>query len=156
MKVNLIAVGKKMPSWVGAGFREYAKRMPAELSLNLIEISAVKHTKNLSAQQILEREGKQILAAIPANNYVVALDVRGKNFSTEHLAEQLQMWRENARDVSLLVGGPEGLSDECLNRADFKWSLSKLIFPHPLVRVIIAEQLYRAFTILSHHPYHRG
>lgn len=156
MRLNLIAVGKRMSSWVDAGFREYAKRMPAELSLNLIEISAVKHAKNLNAQKILEREGKQVLAAIPANNYVVALDVRGKTFSTEQLAEQLQAWRENARDVSLLVGGPEGLSDECLNRADFKWSLSKLTFPHPLVRVIIAEQLYRAFTILSNHPYHRG
>jgi 23S rRNA (pseudouridine1915-N3)-methyltransferase len=154
MKINLIAVGKKMPSWVDVGFKEYARRMPSELSLNLIEISAVKRTKNLNAQQILEREGKQILAAIPANDYVIALDVRGKSFSTEQLAKQLQMWRENARDISLLVGGPEGLSNECLNRADFKWSLSKLTFPHPLVRVIIAEQLYRAFTILSHHPYH--
>lgn len=156
MKINLIAVGKKMPFWVDVGFKEYAKRMPPELSLNLIEVAASKHTKSLNTKQIIEREGKQILAVIPVNNYVVALDVCGESFSTERLAEQLQSWRESARDISLLIGGPEGLSVECLNRADFKWSLSKLTFPHPLVRVIIAEQFYRAFTILSQHPYHRG
>jgi len=155
MNINLIAVGKKMPSWIDSGFKEYAKRMPAELSLNLIEVMAVKNTKNFNLQQILEREGRKILAAIPANNYVVVLDVRGKRFSTEKLAEQLQIWRENARDISLLVGGPEGLSERCLARAELKWSLSSLTFPHSLVRVIVAEQIYRAFSILSYHPYHR-
>jgi 23S rRNA (pseudouridine1915-N3)-methyltransferase len=156
MKINLIAVGRKMPSWVDKGFQEYIRRLPKELSLNLIEVAGVKHTKNLKSQQILEREGQQILAAIPANNFVIALDVAGKSFSTEDLAMQLQKWRENARDISLLVGGSEGLSDECLNRADLRWSLSPLTFPHLLVRVIVAEQLYRASCILSGHPYHRG
>lgn len=155
MKINLIAVGKKMPLWIDKGFQEYAKRMPKELSLNLIEVASVKNTKNLNVQQILAREGQKILAAIPTNNYVVALDVRGKNFSTEELAVQLQKWRENARDISLLIGGPEGLSDVCFTRSDFRWSLSKLTFPHPLVRIMIAEQIYRAWTVLVGHPYHR-
>jgi len=155
MKINLIAVGKKMPTWVDKGFQEYVKRTPKELSLNLMEVASIKNTKNLNVQQILTREGQKILAAIPANSYVVALDVRGKSFSTQELATQLQKWRENARDISLLIGGPEGLLDECLKRAEFRWSLSPLTFPHPLVRVIIAEQLYRAWTILAGHPYHR-
>ena len=156
MKFNLIAIGEKMPAWINTGFNEYAKRMPQELSLNLIEVSAVKRTKNINIKQLLEREGQRILKAIPANNYVIALDVGGKSFSTEQLAVQLQKWREDARDISLLVGGPEGLSGECLRRAEFKWSLSPLTFPHTLVRVIIAEQFYRAYSILSRHPYHRS
>jgi 23S rRNA (pseudouridine1915-N3)-methyltransferase len=156
MKINLIAVGEKMPAWINAGFNEYAKRMPQELSLNLIEISAAKRTKNINIKKLLDREWQRILKAISANNYVIALDVGGKFFSTEQLAVQLQKWREDARDISLLVGGPEGLSDECLQRAEFKWSLSPLTFPHTLVRVIIAEQFYRAWSILSRHPYHRG
>jgi len=156
MKFNLIAIGEKMPAWINTGFNEYAKRMPQELSLNLIEVSAVKRTKNINIKQLLEREGQRILKAIPANNYVIALDVGGKFFSTEQLAVQLQKWREDARDISLLVGGPEGLSGECLRRAEFKWSLSPLTFPHTLVRVIIAEQFYRAYSILSRHPYHRS
>lgn len=156
MKINLIAVGKKMPVWVGKGFQEYVKRMPKELSLNLVEVAGVKNTKNLNVQQIIGCEGKQILQAIPTNNYVVALDIAGKSFSTEQLAMQLQKWRENSRDISILIGGAEGLSDECLNCCEFRWSLSKLTFPHPLVRVIIAEQIYRAWTILAGHPYHRS
>lgn len=156
MKLNLIAVGKKMPSWIESGFKEYVKRFPTELSLNLFEVAGIKHTKNLNVQQIIERESQQLLAVIPKNNYVVALDVSGAHFSTEDLAIQLQKWRESARDISLLIGGPQGLSGECLGRADFRWSLSQLTFPHPLVRVIIAEQFYRAWTILTGHPYHRA
>lgn len=155
MKINLIAVGKKTPAWVEGGFKEYRKRLSAELTLNLIEIPGTKNAKNINTQEVVKRESEKILAAIPPNNYIIALDVAGKSFSTEELALQLQRWRENARDISLLIGGACGLSDECLHRADLRWSLSPLTFPHQLVRIIVAEQLYRAWSILTHHPYHK-
>jgi 23S rRNA (pseudouridine1915-N3)-methyltransferase len=155
MAINLIAIGKKMPPWVNQGFQEYTKRMPTEFNLNLIEISASKRTKNTDIQRAITREGNLMLQAIPTKQNVIALDLSGKSWKTEELAKQMQLWREDGRDVSLLIGGPEGLSQECLARAETKWSLSPLTFPHPLVRVIVAEQLYRAWSILNHHPYHR-
>jgi 23S rRNA (pseudouridine1915-N3)-methyltransferase len=155
MQINLIAVGKKMPQWINHGFATYAKRMPPDIRLNLIEIQAVKRTKNSDITHILEREGKQILCMIPKTQRIIVLHVQGKLFSTEQLAMQMQQWREDARNVNLIIGGPEGLSQECLDRAELAWSLSPLTLPHPLVRVIVAEQLYRAWSILSHHPYHR-
>jgi len=156
MNINLIAIGNKMPHWVNEGYQEFSKRLPNEFKLNLVEILALKRTKNTNINQIIEQEGKALLAAVPKNNRIIVLDIEGKSWSTEKLAENLQQWREESRDISLLIGGPEGLSDECLKKAEIKWSLSDLTFPHPLVRVIVAEQLYRAWTILTNHPYHRG
>ncbi len=156
MKLNLLAVGTKMPSWVTDGYQEYAKRMPRECSLHLHEIAPAKRGKSGNALQWMSEESERLLAAIPNDHHVVALDVKGKTWSTEQLAGQLQGWQLDGRDVSLIVGGPDGLSEDCLKRANQIWSLSTLTFPHPLVRIVMAEQLYRAWTILQNHPYHRA
>ena len=156
MKLNLYAVGQKMPQWVTDGYHEYARRMPRECQLNLQEIAPAKRGKTGSSVQWMQEEGKRILTSLPDNNHVVALEVGGRNWSTEQLAEQLKNWQASGRDVSLLVGGPDGLPPECRQRADQLWSLSSLTLPHPLVRIIVAEQLYRAWTVLQNHPYHRA
>ncbi|MDO8828155.1 23S rRNA (pseudouridine(1915)-N(3))-methyltransferase RlmH [Methylophaga sp.] len=156
MKLNLLAVGQKMPQWVTEGYNEYARRMPRECQLLLQEIAPAKRGKSGSANQWMQEEGKRIMTALPENDYVVALEVGGRNWSTEQLAEQLKNWQASGRDVSLLIGGPDGLSRECQQRADQQWSLSNLTLPHPLVRIVVAEQLYRAWTVLQNHPYHRA
>jgi|SRR5690554_1769355 len=155
MRLNLLAVGQKMPQWVTEGYSEYARRMPRECQLILQEVAPAKRGKSGSPKQWMQEEGKRIMTALPDNDYVVALEVGGRNWSTEQLAEQLKNWQASGRDVSLLVGGPDGLSVECQQRADQHWSLSSLTLPHPLVRIIVAEQLYRAWTVLQNHPYHR-
>ncbi len=156
MQLQLIAVGKQMPPWVQTGFTEYAKRLPSPWSLPLTEISRAERTKNADLPRLISAEGKQMLAAIPQGHYVIALDVKGTSWSTEQLAEKLSHWQmDGVRGISFLVGGPEGLAPACLERADMHWSLSALTLPHPLVRVILAEQLYRAWSVLQGHPYHR-
>jgi 23S rRNA (pseudouridine1915-N3)-methyltransferase len=156
MKLNLLAVGNKMPGWVNEGYQEYAKRLPRECQLSLQEITPAKRGKSGSAAQWMEEEGERILAAIPNNHHVVSLEVTGKPWRTEQLAEQMEHWLADGRDVSLMVGGPDGLSQKCRQRADQKWSLSALTLPHPIVRIVLAEQLYRAWTVLQNHPYHRA
>jgi len=155
MKIKLIAVGSKMPDWVEKGFHTYAQRMPRDCLLELIEIPVAKRSKNQLAQQWMEKEGELILKAIDKTDWVVALDVKGQNWSTPQLAEQLNQWRLKGGNVALLVGGPDGLSPAALARADSRWSLSALTLPHPLVRVILAETLYRAWSVTVNHPYHR-
>jgi 23S rRNA (pseudouridine1915-N3)-methyltransferase len=145
-----------MPAWVVDAYREYAKRLPRECSLQLVEIPLGKRRKSPGSRQATDEEGQQMLAALPKDCTVIALDVRGNSWSTEELAVRLQDWLGSGRDVALLVGGPDGLSAACLARADLKWSLSSLTYPHPLVRVVLAEQLYRAWTINTGHPYHRS
>ena len=156
MKLHLLAVGQKMPAWVEQGFQEYAQRMPVEARLELKEIAPGKRGKNADIKRIVQEEGQRLQAAIPKNTHIVVLDVKGRNWSTEQLANRLGEWMQSGQDVSLLVGGPEGLSAECLALAQERWSLSALTFPHPLVRIILAEQLYRAWSVLRHHPYHRA
>jgi 23S rRNA (pseudouridine1915-N3)-methyltransferase len=155
MKLNLLAVGTKMPAWVSEGYQEYAKRLPRECSLHLQEIAPAKRGKSGSATQWIKEESERLLASIPDNHHVIALDVKGKSWTTEQLASQLENWQADGRDVTLLIGGPDGMSDECLQRADQRWSLSALTLPHPLVRIVMAEQLYRAWTVTQNHPYHR-
>jgi 23S rRNA (pseudouridine1915-N3)-methyltransferase len=155
MQINLIAIGKRMPEWVTTGYQEYAKRMPSDFKLQLFEISAQKRSKESGLLKALQQEEEQMLTAIPKENLTIALDVKGKMWDTYQLAQLLQKWHDQNIDISLLIGGPEGLTLNCLKRADLLWSLSPLTFPHPLVRIIVAEQLYRAWSILSHHPYHR-
>ena len=155
MKITLIAVGRKMPGWVEEGFSEYARRMPRECSLSLVEVEAEKRGRSSSPARWMESEGKRIISALPKGDMVVALDVKGVSWSTEKLSSSLGKWMQSGVGVSLLVGGPDGLSQDCLQRAQQQWSLSKLTLPHPLVRVVVAEQLYRAWTILNNHPYHR-
>lgn len=155
MNIHLIAVGTRMPAWIQAGYEEYAKRLTLDCRLKLIEITAGKRTKNSDVARILQEEGERTLAHIPSNSLVIALDVKGQNWDTPTLAQQLNKWQHDGRDVSLLIGGPEGLAANCLATAEKKWSLSALTFPHPLVRIIVAEQLYRAWSLLKGHPYHR-
>lgn len=155
MKIDLIYVGKKSPVWVSSGFNEYVKRLPSNCTLNLIEIALCKRTKNADLKRLQQQEGEQMLAAIPPNAHIIALDERGDNWNTMQLANHLTRWMQEYSRVVLLVGGPEGLAPACLQRAHQHWSLSALTLPHPLVRIIIAEQIYRAWTILNNHPYHR-
>lgn len=155
MKMHLIAVGKKMPTWVEQGYQEYTKRLPSDFNLNLIEIEPGQRNKNLDVRRALQQEEEKILKAIPESSFVVALAIQGQNWDTEQLAKKLETWRLHHAHICFLVGGPEGLSETCLKRAHAQWSLSALTLPHPLVRVVLAEQLYRAYTLITHHPYHR-
>jgi 23S rRNA (pseudouridine1915-N3)-methyltransferase len=156
MKLKLLAVGQKMPQWVNDGYQEYARRLPRDCSLQLTEIAPAKRGKTSQPQQWMQDEGKRILTHIDSSDHVVALDVPGKPWSTPQLAEQLATWQQLGSDVCLLIGGPDGLDPSCLQRANQSWSLSNLTLPHPLVRVLLAEQLYRAWTVLQNHPYHRA
>lgn len=155
MKIRLLTITHKTPAWIQEGYEEYAKRLPASCSLELVEIAAEKRTANADLNRIKEREGEKMLAAIKPNHRVIALDVKGKGWSTEELAEQLKLWNQDGRHIDLLVGGPEGLAQSCLQKAEEKWSLSPLTFPHIIVKLIVAEQIYRAWSILQNHPYHR-
>jgi len=145
-----------MPEWVSQGYNEYARRMPPELSLDLVEIPLAHRGKNPDIPRLMQREGDAILSALGPRDRVIALEVGGRNWSTEKLAGQLESWQLDGRDVSFLVGGPDGLADVCRNRADQLWSLSALTLPHPLVRILLAEQLYRAWSVTRNHPYHRA
>lgn len=155
MKLKLITFGTQMPTWVQTGYQEYSKRLQSTCPIELIELPLIKRNKNSDLNRILREESKQMLAVIKPDDHVIALAIQGKSYSTENLASELQQWQLLGRNVCLLVGGPEGLSEECLARANGKWSLSALTLPHPLVRVILVEQIYRAMTILAGHPYHR-
>lgn len=144
-----------MPDWVEAGCHEYLKRLPSELNVEIIELPLGQRGKGADINRAIQREGESMLKAIGEHDHVIALDVLGKAWSTEQLADKLQQWQLSGDNFSLLIGGPDGLSKECLQRANSKWSLSALTLPHPLVRILLAEQLYRAGTINSGHPYHR-
>ncbi len=156
MEINLIAAGTRMPAWVNDAYQQYARRMPRECRLNLTEIPLGQRSKSGSVERAVAGEGKRMLAAISSDQNVIALDINGHSWSTEQLAGQLESWLQNGRNISLLVGGPDGLSELCLARAQQRWSLSPLTLPHPLVRVLLAEQLYRAWSVTSGHPYHRS
>lgn len=155
MKLQLIAIGDKMPNWVNLAFHDYAKRFPKEMSLQLIEIPAQKRPKNADIKRLLNKEGEDMLAAANKESHLVSLDIPGQAWDTPQLAKQLTDWRLASRDVSLLIGGPEGLAPACKAAVKQSWSLSPLTLPHPLVRVIVAESLYRAWTLTMNHPYHR-
>ncbi len=155
MRLSIIAVGNKMPAWVTQAVQDYGVRMPRQLKLHWREIPLARRGKDSNTEQLRRLEGEQMLKAIPARDKVIALDVKGQSWSTETLAKQIGNWQMSGDNYSLLIGGPDGLSAQCLARADRRWSLSNLTLPHPLVRVILAEQLYRAWTITVNHPYHR-
>lgn len=155
MRIRLIAVGTKMPDWVERGFNEYSKRLPSDFKLELKELGLGHRGKGADLARAIRQEGDEMLAAIGKGDRVIALTVDGKSWSTEKLAEQAEDWRMDGRNISLLVGGPDGLDPRCVALADHKWSLSALTLPHPLVRILLAEQLYRAWTLLAGHPYHK-
>lgn len=156
MKIHLLAIGVRMPAWVKAGYGEYAERLPRECALHLLEIPASKRGQNADIARMVRDEGERLLAAAPAHSRLIALDERGQSWNTAELAEKLAGWLQEGREISLLIGGPDGLDPACRARADQIWSLSRLTLPHPLVRVVVAEQIYRAWSLLHHHPYHRA
>lgn len=155
MMLYLIAVGSKCTQWAETGFQDYQKRLPTECKLNLITIPLSKRSKNSEISKHIVEEEKRMLAAIPKRSRIIALDVQGQMLNTQQLAKTLQQWQLDRQDVSLLIGGPDGLGETCINKAERIWSLSTLTLPHALVRIVVAEQLYRAWSLLNNHPYHR-
>ena len=155
MRVRLIAAGTRLPAWIGLGFAEYARRMPPESALELIEIPLARGTAHGARGRAVEREGEQMLAALGTRSWVVALDVAGRPHDTLALARWWAGRLRDGRELALLLGGPDGLAPACLARADERLSLSPLTLPHGLVRVLVAEQLYRVQGLLKGHPYHR-
>lgn len=144
-----------MPTWVTEGYKEYAKRLNQDCQLILLEIDSGRRSKKQTAAENLQEDAKLILKAIPKGSHVVVLDVKGKQFSTETLANRMEHWLQTGKDVTMVIGGADGIDESILQLADEKWSLSLLTFPHPLARVIVAEQLYRAWSYINNHPYHR-
>jgi 23S rRNA (pseudouridine1915-N3)-methyltransferase len=156
MKARLLAVGERAPAWVAQGFAEYQKRLSHWLPLELVEIEPGLRGKGRDAARATVDEGARVLAALPKSAHVVALDGRGKPWSSEQLAQRLEHWRGGGRDLALLIGGPEGHAAGVLAAADESWSLGPLTLPHMLVRLVVAEQLYRGAALLANHPNHRG
>lgn len=154
MRVVLIAVGTRMPGWIAEGFADYAARLPRECRLEMIEIAAGKRASDPARARY--EEGARVLKAIPKDATVIALDERGEALTSVDWSKQLAGWMQSGRDTALLVGGPDGHAEAVLAKAQKRWSLSKLTLPHALVRVVVAEQVYRAWTLLSNHPYHRA
>jgi 23S rRNA (pseudouridine1915-N3)-methyltransferase len=155
MKLLILAVGNKMPEWVSSGFGEYAKRMPREMKIELVEIKPEPRTTGKSIPQIMEAEAGRILAALPADCLRIALDERGAHLTTRQLSLQMQEWMRGGRDVAFIIGGADGLHESVKNGAQQQLALSPMTLPHGLVRVLLAEQLYRAHSLLHNHPYHR-
>lgn len=155
MRLLVVAIGTRMPAWVEDGYQEYAKRLPAHCRLQLIEVQAYKRAKGADIERALREEGQRLLAAVPAGARIIALERSGRAKTTEQLAKDFQAWLAAGTDVALLVGGPEGLDPDVLRRSHEHWSLSELTLPHPLVRVLLAEQLYRAWSLIQGLPYHR-
>lgn len=154
MKLKVIAVGHKMPDWITAGCNEYIKRMPRELTIEIIEIKPDKRSSDKKNPAVQEAEAKRILKA--ANkDFLVACDENGEEKTTLQLASKLKSWQVMGRDVSIIIGGADGLDPALIKQADWCWSLSKLTLPHAFVRILLAEQLYRAHSVIQNHPYHR-
>jgi 23S rRNA (pseudouridine1915-N3)-methyltransferase len=156
MKCRLIAAGTRLPDWVNSGFREYQKRLRTPIVLELQEIPVATRRAGENPDRAVMREGSDMLAAIGRDDYVVALEIAAKSMTTEQLSAWLAQRMQDGRPLALLIGGPDGLSQQCRERADQSWSLSPLTLPHALVRVVVAEQLYRAMSLLAGHPYHRA
>jgi 23S rRNA (pseudouridine1915-N3)-methyltransferase len=156
MKARLIAVGERAPAWVAEGFAEYRKRLSHWLPFDLVEIEPGLRGKGRDAARATADEGQRVIAALPRSAHVVALDGRGRCWSSEQLAQRMEHWRWQGKDLAFLIGGPEGYAGDVLARADETWSLGAATLPHMLVRLVVAEQLYRAAAMLANHPYHRA
>jgi len=149
------AIGQRMPQWVATAWQEYARRFPRAIRLELTELALERRGKNSDITRLKRQEGTALINAVPKGARPVALDINGQAWSTQKLASKLEDWLAGGRDVCFMIGGPDGLSSECLSLAEDSWSLGPLTLPHPLVRVVLAEQIYRAWSIVNHHPYHR-
>ena len=154
MKINLIVIGKKMPDWIQTGINHYQKQLPATLNFTLIALEAQKR-KGKNINQIKELEGELLMKAAQGSNLIIAFDEKGKQHTTKSIANQLSDWQQNGDNVALLIGGADGLSDECKQYAHQLWGLSNLTLPHSMARLLAVEQIYRAHSLLNNHPYHR-
>ena len=154
MKLRIISVGHKMPSWVETACAEYTKRMPREATVEIIDIKPVKRAAGNSTENIQLIEAKRILEAA-GKDFCIALDERGQEVTTLQLADKFKDWQASSRDVALIIGGADGLHTSVKQKADWLWGLSKLTLPHAMVRVLLVEQLYRAHSVITNHPYHR-
>jgi 23S rRNA (pseudouridine1915-N3)-methyltransferase len=155
MRITVISASSKQPDWVRTGFEEYARRLKGPVALALTEVPLPKRSRSSAIAPLIAEEGARLLAAVPRGAYVVALDEAGRSFRTTELAKRLEAWIALGQPVALLIGGPDGLAKACLERAAERWSLSPLTLPHGLVRIVVAEALYRAHSLLRGHPYHR-
>jgi 23S rRNA (pseudouridine1915-N3)-methyltransferase len=155
MQLIIAAVGHKMPGWIETGFGEYAKRMPPECRIQLKEIKPVERSGSKTAETAMLLERGRIEAVLPKGARIIALDERGKDLTSVQLAQQLTQWQQDGRDVAFIIGGADGLDPEFKSRADALVRISSLTLPHGMVRVLLAEQLYRAWSITQNHPYHR-
>ena len=155
MKLWLVTVGHKMPDWITTGFNEYAKRMPREARIELVEIRPEPRTTGKNVAQIMEAEAQRILATLPQDALRIALDERGTHLTTRQMSQQMQDWLRGGRDVAFIIGGADGLHESVKSSAQQLLALSAMTLPHGLVRVLLAEQLYRAHSLLHNHPYHR-
>jgi 23S rRNA (pseudouridine1915-N3)-methyltransferase len=156
MRLVIVAVGQRQPAWAREAFDDFARRMPAESKLEIAEVKAEPRTGGKTAQQLMAVEAQRLRAACPKGAWLVALDERGQRRTTVQLAERLSAWRQAGRDVAFLIGGPDGLDDALEARADETLRLSELTLPHALARVVLAEALYRASSMIAGHPYHRA
>lgn len=148
-------MGNKMPDWVNVASDDFIRRLPVEIKINMILLPLIKRGKNPDVPRIIRDESRKLLTAVPKGSAIVALDVLGKSVNTMKFSSMLDTWMQQGQDISIIIGGPDGVSEELLAKASQKLSLSALTFPHPLVRVILLEQIYRAWSILNNHPYHR-
>ena len=156
MKVRVVAVGSRMPGWVREAYDDYVTRLASHLKISLTEIDPGARSSAQTPRKAIETEGRRLLAAVRSEEFVVALDERGCEMTTRELASWLATKMREGADLAFLIGGPDGFAPEVLQRSNFQWSLSRLTLPHALVRVVLAEQLYRAHGVLANHPYHRG
>lgn len=155
MHIRLLAVGDRQPTWVEDAFGRYTERYPREWKFRLDTLPTVRRSKNDKTRQARDAESKQVLARLSKTEQVVLLDEQGTQLTSPSLAERLADWQRSSRDLSFVIGGPDGVSEACRQRADFVWSLSRLTLPHGLARILFAEQLYRAWSLQTGHPYHR-
>lgn len=154
--IRIIAVGTKMPNWVSEGYQEYVKRLPTDYRAELIEIPLEKRNTTTSIPQLLQAEGLKITKILKPEHTSVALTITGKSWHTLDVAHFLKQQHDQSLKIDFIIGGPDGLPKEIVSKVNHEWSLSPLTFPHPLVRIILAEQLYRAWSVISKHPYHRN
>lgn len=154
-KITIVACGNKMPAWVNEAANEFLKRLQDNLLFNIVEIPLIKRTKSSNLSQIIEKEAALMKAAIPAGSHLVALEIQGKTFSSEQFATKFAALQQITSHLCILIGGPEGLNKNQLNLCQEKWSLSSLTLPHPIVRIVLLEAIYRSWAILNNHPYHK-
>lgn len=155
MKVTLLSICEKLPPWVKQGFEEFAKRLQQKLPITAVDLALAPRGKSIDIKRTLLDEGQRMMLAVPKNSRVIALDVRGESWSSEVLSKHMGAWMQDGRDLCLLIGGPDGLAPQAITISHQRWSLGPLTLPHALVRIVVAEQLYRAVSMLGNHPYHR-